>query len=73
MPQNILNVVSLYLSLPRCYLELEDIGKRVNRGVGYGVEIAARFHFYVPEKATQWLKTRLKKIEEQLKKSVILK
>ena len=52
MPQNILNVVSLYLSLPRCYLELEDIGKRVNRGVGYGVEIAARFHFYVPEKAT---------------------
>lgn len=43
------------LSLSHCYLELEITGKRVNRGGGYGLEMTARFHFYGPEKATQWL------------------
>ena len=70
MPQNFSKVVSLYLSLPHCYLELEDTGKRVNHCGGYEVEIPARFCFYGPEKATQWLETRLTKIEQQLKEGV---
>ena len=55
VPQNISKVISLYLSLPHFYLEPEVTGKFVNRGG--------------PEKATQWLETRLSKIEEQLKES----
>ena len=70
VPQNILKMVSLYLSLPHCYLELEVTGKHVNCVGGYGLEILERFCFYEPEKATQWLETRLTKIEEQLKESV---
>ena len=64
VPHNILKVVPLYLSPPLCYLELEATGKHVNHG--YELEIPPRFHFYGPEKRTQWLETRLTKIEEQL-------
>ena len=70
LPQNILKVVSLYICLPHCYLELEVTGKRMNCEVGYGFEIPSRIRFYGPEKATQCLETRLTKIEEQLKESV---
>ena len=70
VPQNILKVVPLYLSLPHSYLELEVTGKRVNREDGYGLKIPPRFHFYWPEKTKQWLETRLTKIEEQLKESI---
>ena len=69
-PQNISKKVSFYLSPPHCYLELEITGKRVNRSGGYGHEISARFCFYGSRKVTQWLETRLTKIEEQLKESV---
>ena len=34
------------------------------------LKVLVRFHFYGPEKITQWLETRLTKIEEQLKESV---
>ena len=51
------------------YLEPEVTGRRVNSGGGYGLDIRVRFHFYGPKKATQWFKTRLIRIEEQLKES----
>ena len=66
MPQNISKVVSLYLSLPHCYLELEITGKRVNRVSGYGLEIPGRFRF----NGLEWLEMTLTKIEEQVKVSV---
>ena len=44
----------------------------MKREGGYGLEILARFHFYGPKKATQWLKTRLAKIKEQLRKHTLL-
>ena len=65
VPQNISKVVPLHLSLPHFYQELEVTGKRVDREGGYGLEIPARFCFYGPEKATQWLETKPAKIEEQ--------
>ena len=65
VPQDIAKVVLLYLSLPHFYLELEVTGKHVNHEGGYGLEILARFCLYRPEKATQWLETRLTKTEEQ--------
>ena len=80
VPQNISKVVPLYfslslppslsLSLPHCYLEPEVTRKRVNSGGGNGLGILTRFRFHGPEKAMQWLETRLTKIEEQLKESV---
>ena len=59
------------ISLPHCYLELEVTGNHVNHGGGcYGLEISAMFRSYEAEKATQWLESRLTKIEEQIKESV---
>ena len=54
VPQNIPKVVPLCLSLPHFYQEREATGKHVNREGVYKLEIPARFHFYPPEKATQW-------------------
>ena len=62
-------MVPLYLSLLHFYLELRE---RVKREGGYGLEILARFRFYGPKMATQWLKTRLAKIKEQLRKHTLL-
>ena len=67
--RTISKVVSLYHSPPHFCLELEVTGKRVNRGGGYGLEIPARICFYVTEKVTQWLETRLID-KEQLKESL---
>ena len=39
-------MVSFYLPLSHCYLELEVTGKRVMHGGGYGLEIPTRFRFY---------------------------
>ena len=52
VPQSISKVVSLYLSLLHCYLELEVTGKRVYSGVGYGLKITARLRFYGSERVT---------------------
>ena len=60
--KNISKVVPLYFSLWHIVTW--------NRGGGNGLGIPPRFRFYGPEKATQWLETRLTKIEEQLKESV---
>ena len=70
VPQNILKVVPLYLTLPYFYLEHEITRRHVNREDVCGLKILARFRFYGPEKATQWLATRLTKTEEQLKESI---
>ena len=60
-----------YISLSATFfLEHEVTGKRVNHEGGYGLEIPEKFCFYGPEKATQCLETRLKKIKEQQQESV---
>ena len=52
VPQNISGVVSLYLSLPHCYLELEVTGNCVNSSGGDRLKITVRFRFYGSKKAT---------------------
>ena len=69
VPQNISKLVSLFLSLPHCYL-LEVTRKHVKRGGGYGLEIRARFRFFGREKGMKRLETRLTKIADHLKESV---
>ena len=60
--QNISKVAPLCLSL--CHIVTR------NRGGGNGLGIPTRFRSHGSEKATQWLETRLTKVEEQLKESV---
>ena len=70
VPKNISKIVFMFLSLPHCALDIFVTGKRINRGGGYGLEIPANFYFYDPEKAINWLKNKINKIEEKLKENV---
>ena len=48
-----------FLSLPNYSIKVCVKGKRVNRGTGYELEIAAEYIFYGNEKAVQWEKRTL--------------
>ena len=43
-----------------CLIDAQVVGKRLNRGEGYGLEIPVIYRFYVQEKLVNWL---IKKIE----------
>ena len=58
----------MFHTLPHCFMEAEVLGKKVNRGGGYGLEIPVRYHFLGPAKprcrifcakALDWLKRKL--------------
>ena len=40
----------MFHTLPHCFMEAEVLGKKVNRGGGYGLEIPVRYHFLGPAK-----------------------
>ena len=49
---------------------IEVTGKSVNRGAGYGQEIPANFHFYGPENAIVWKRSKIANIEKKLSRNV---
>ena len=51
-----------FISLPNHSIRVCVKGKRINRGVGYGLEIPAEYMFYGNEKAIQWEKRMLKMV-----------
>ena len=63
-------IVSMFLSLLRCALDVFATGKHVNHGDEYGLEIPAIFLFYGPEKIIKLAKDNITKIEENLNKTV---
>ena len=50
-----------FLTLPNCTIKRTVIGKRVNHGEGYGLEIPVSFKFLGPVKAIQWPENAVKK------------
>ena len=63
-------IVSIFLSLLRCDLDVFATEKRINHGGEYGMEIPAIFLFYGPEKVIKLAKDEITKIEEKSKKPV---
>ena len=49
-------IVSMFLSLHYCALDIFVTGKRVNHGGGCRLEISGNFHFCGPEKAIKLAK-----------------
>ena len=49
-------IVSLFLSLFNCALDIFETGKRVYHGGKYGLEILVNFLFYGPEEAIKLAK-----------------
>ena len=67
VPLNISKIVFMFLSLSHCVVDIFATEKRISWGGGYGLKIPANFYFYGPEKAINWLKNKINKIEEKLK------
>ena len=66
MPENVSKCCSMFLTLPNTTIEAEVVGKRLNRGGGYGLEIPVFYRFYGKEKTIMWLTKKLKAINDEL-------
>ena len=55
----------MLLTLPHCPVEAKVVGRIVNCGVDYGVDIHVWYHFFGPEKAIDWLKKKLETVEKE--------
>ena len=68
IPHNISKVSSMFLTIPSTAIEVEVLGKRVNRGSGsgYGLEIPVKYRYYGQEKLIQWLAKKLEAVKKEL-------
>ena len=66
LPKNISKASSMFLTLPHTSIQTEVVGKRINRGGGYGLEIPVRYNFKGPSKGLKWLLKKIKKVEKEL-------
>ena len=58
IPLAISKCISLFLTLPRTFLETVVTGKRINRGGGYGLEVPCKYRISGEEKAVDWIKRK---------------
>ena len=61
IPQNISKFSSMFLMIPFSSFEVEVVGKRLNCGGDYGLEISVKYRFYGQEKIIQWLAKKLER------------
>ena len=66
IPHNISNFSSMILTIPSTTIEVEVLGKRVNRGSRYGLEITVKYRYYGQEKLIQWLDKKLEAVKKEL-------
>ena len=59
-----------FLFLPNHTIKVLVTGKRINHGAGYGLEIPVEYVFNGNEKALQWAKKNLDKIDANVNKKV---
>ena len=57
-----------FLSLPNHSIRVCVKGKRINRGVGYGLKIPVEYIFYGDGKTIQWAKRTLDGVNGNVKK-----
>ena len=71
IPKNLSKTFKRFLTLPNCTIKCIVIGKGVNHGAGYRLEIPVKFKFRGPAKAIQWaenaVKTVIQNIEQRVK------
>ena len=70
VPKNISKIVFMFLSLPNCGVDVIVAGKGVSRVAGYGLEVPSSFYFYGPEKAINWMKIKLSRVQDKLKENI---
>ena len=58
IPLAISKCIFLFLTLPGSFLETKVTGKRINRGVGYGLEVPWKYRISGQEEAVDWIKRK---------------
>ena len=66
IPQNISKFSSMFLTIPSTAIEVEVLGKSVNRGSGYELEIPVKYRYYGQEKLIQWSAKKLGAVKKEL-------
>ena len=66
IPHNISKFSSMFLTIPFTAIEVEVLGKRVNRGSGYGLQIPVKYRYYGQEKLIQWSTKKLEEVKKEL-------
>ena len=56
----------MFLMIPFTSIEAEVVGKMLNRGGDYGLEISVKYRFYGQEKIVQWLTKKLETVKKEL-------
>ena len=54
------------LKIPNTSIKVEVVGKRVNRGDGYGLEIPVAYRLNGPEKLVKWLIKKIEAVRKEL-------
>ena len=66
VPQNISKTCSMFLKVLNTSIEVQVVGKRLNRGGGYGHEIPVTYRFYGQEKLVNWLIKKIEDVKKEL-------
>ena len=66
VPQNISKTCSMFLKVPNTSIEVQDVGKRLNRGGGCGLEIPVIYRFYDQEKLVNCLIKNIEAVKKEL-------
>ena len=56
---------SKFLQLTNHHIRVEVTGKRLNRGVGLGLEIPCKLFFYGDARVITWVKNSLEKLDSE--------
>ena len=70
IPKNLSKTFKRFLTLPNCTTKCTVIGKCMNHGAGYGLEIPVNFKFLGPAKAIQWAGSTVKKVIQNIDQRV---
>ena len=67
VPQYISKTCLMFLKVSNISIEVQAVGKRLNRGGGYGLEIPIIYRFYSQEKVVNWLIRKIEAVKNKLK------
>ena len=56
----------MFLTIPNTAIEVQVVGKRVNRGGGYGLEIPVIYRFFGAERLVKWLDKKISAVKNEL-------
>ena len=70
VPKNLSKIFHQFMKIPNSTIGCKVTGKRVNRGVDYGLEIPVQYRVIGAKKAVKWAKKYVTKVFQNIDKKV---